>query len=293
MSEKGRFRDFSRPNLCRFLSVFVGCFSRRSIYNRGMKYLDTYIPKEYLALKINYCRNMLATLPRVVMHEYRTGGKLRKRVTVDNHRYSLGTEAGDKFCKIMHFRNKLEEELQICEAIWKHNFLKPVPEYKIPRVTRTLNIGYDKVVLNSDFFNSLKEDANNNYSKSTFYAFNGINYRSASERDIAIFYTEAGIPFKYEPEVWFNGMNKPAYPDFVLLIPELDTCKFHEHCGLMSFDNYIREVSLKCGTYARSGLLMDQDVFFTYSTDNVNLDFRYLSAKLNAVVYGTMLNFNQ
>ena len=25
----------------------------------------------------------------------------------------------------------------------------------------------------------------------------------------------------------------------------------------------------------------------------INLDFRYLSAKLNAVVYGTMLNFNQ
>ena len=56
---------------------------------------------------------------------------------------------------------------------------------------------------------------------------------------------------------------------------------------------YTDEVSLKCGTYARSGLLMDQDVFFTYSTDDVNLDFRYLSAKLNAVVYGTMLNFNQ
>ena len=147
--------------------------------------------------------------------------------------------------------------------------------------------------MNRDFFNSLKEDANTNYSKSSVYAFNGINYRSAAEREIAIFYTEAGIPFKYEPEVWFNGMNKPAYPDFVFLIPELDTCKFHEHCGLINYNNYVRDLSLKCGTYSSSGLMIDQDVIFTYSSDDINLDIRYLAAKLNTVVYGTMINFNQ
>ena len=88
-------------------------------------------------------------------------------------------------------------------------------------------------------------------------------------------------------------MNKPAFPDFVLLIPELDTCKFHEHCGLMNYNNYVRDVTLKCGTYAGSGLLLDQDVFFTYSNDDLTLDIRYLAAKLNSVVFGTMLNFNQ
>ena len=258
-----------------------------------MKYFDTYIPKEYLALKINYCRRQLELLPPIRMHEFKTRGKMSDRVVVNGHRYSLGTQEGDKYYKIMLLRNELEEKLQIYGAIWKHNFINPVPEYDIPKITRTLNTGYDQTVLNKDFFNSLKEDANKKYSKTSAYAFNGINYRSAAEREIAIFYTEAGIPFKYEPEVWFNGMNKPAYPDFVLLIPELDTCKFHEHCGLMNFNNYVRDVTLKCGTYAESGLLLDQDVFFTYSNDGLTLDIRYLSAKLNAVVYGTMINFNQ
>ena len=32
---------------------------------------------------------------------------------------------------------------------------------------------------------------------------------------------------------------------------------------------------------------------FTYSNDDLTLDIRYLSAKLNSVVFGTMLNFNQ
>ena len=258
-----------------------------------MKYFGTYIPQEYLALKINYCRQQLELLPRVSMHEFKVRGKLRDRVEIGNHRYSLGTQAGDKYYKIMLIRGELEEKLQIYEAIWKHNFLKPVPEYKLPEITRALNTGYEKVVLNKDFFNSLKEDSNKNYSKSSAYAFNGINYRSAAEREIAIFYPEAGIPFKYEPEVWFNGMSKPAFPDFVLLIPELDMCKFHEHCGLMSFNNYVRDVTLKCGTYAGAGLLLDQDVFFTYSSDDISLDIRYLSAKLNAMVFGTMINLNQ
>ena len=258
-----------------------------------MKYLDTYIPKEYLALKINYCRQKLAALPAVTMHEQKSKGKLITRFVVGKHRYNFDSKAGDRCQKIMVVRNELEEQLQIYEAIWKHNFLKPVPEYEVPKIIRTLNTGHDQVVLNRDFFNSLKEDANRNYSKSTSYSFNGINYRSAAEREIAIFYTEAGIPFKYEPEVWFNGMNKPTYPDFVFLIPELDTCKFHEHCGLINYNNYVRDLTLKCGTYSSSGLLLDQDVFFTYSSDDVALDIRYLSAKLDAVVFGTMLNFNQ
>ena len=258
-----------------------------------MKYFDTYIPQEYLALKINYCRRQLELLPPVSVHEQKSRGKTITRFVVGNHRYNLNSPAGDKYYKIMLLRSELEEKLQIYEAIWKHNFLKPVPEYDLPKITRTLNTGYDKIVLNRDFFNSLKEDANNKYSKSNAYAFNGINYRSAAEREIAIFYTEAGIPFKYEPEVWFNGMNKPAFPDFVLLIPELDTCKFHEHCGLMNYNNYVRDVTLKCGTYSGSGLLLDQDVFFTYSNDDLTLDIRYLAAKLNSVVFGTMLNFNQ
>jgi hypothetical protein len=257
-----------------------------------MKYFDTYIPQEYLALKINYCRKQLESLPPVRMHEHIIRGKTITKLLIDDHRFNLNSKTGDKYHKIFLLRNEMEEKLQIYEAIWKHNFLKPVPEFKIPKITRTLSTGYDKVILNRDFFDSLKEDSNHNYSKSTSYTFNGIQYRSASEREIAIFYTEAGIPFKYEPEVWLNGMSKPAYPDFVLLIPELDTCKFHEHCGLINYNNYVRDLTLKCGTYSSSGLLLDQDVFFTYRSDEIALDIRYLSAKLNSVVFGTMLNFN-
>ena len=102
-----------------------------------------------------------------------------------------------------------------------------------------------------------------------------------------------GIPFKYEPEVKLIGMNKPQYPDFVLYIPELDTCKFHEHYGLMNLKNYTRDIKIKCSTYTDAGLLLDQDVYFTYNTEDKPLDVRYIAAKLNAVIYGTIIGSDE
>ena len=60
--------------------------------------------------------------------------------------------------------------------------------------------------MNKEFFDSLKNDANSKYPKPTNNPFNGIYYRSAAEREIAIFYTEMGIPYKYEPEIMMKGL---------------------------------------------------------------------------------------
>ena len=57
----------------------------------------------------------------------------------------------------------------------------------------------------------------------------------------------------------------------------------------MSHSSYVRDLKLKCGTYTDAGLLLDQDVFFTYNTEDQPLDIRYMAAKLNGVIYGTMI----
>ena len=147
--------------------------------------------------------------------------------------------------------------------------------------------------MRTPFFDSLKNDANTMYPKPMLYPFNGIQYRSDIERQIAIGYTEMNVLFKYEPELWIAGMNKPIYPDFFLYIPELDTCKIHEHFGLMNFAKYTRDAKLKACTYIDAGLLIDQDVFFTYNTENQPYDFRYIAAKLDGAIYGNLLSSNE
>ena len=61
-----------------------------------MEYLDRYIPKEYLALKINHCKKRLRELPKITMHEHKVNGIIRTRVVVDKHRYNLTSDNGEE-----------------------------------------------------------------------------------------------------------------------------------------------------------------------------------------------------
>ena len=142
--------------------------------------------------------------------------------------------------------------------------------------------------MNREYFDSLENDANDTYFKNDNYRFDGIKYRSAAERDIAIFYTEMGIPFKYEPRVTLKGLVKPVYPDFVPYFEELDTCKFHEHFGIKNSSDYFNTIKFKFGNFANAGLIQDVDVIFTYDTDKTWFDPRCLSAKLNGAIYQTI-----
>ena len=259
-----------------------------------MEYTDKYIPKELLALKINYCRKRLSQLPKFNMHTHSVRGIQTVRMISSEHRYNLNSERGQAMYAAAVEREKLERQLEVYEAIWNCYYRMPPPEYDPPKVVKRLRTDYNRqVILNKEYFDALKNDANTMYPKPMLHPFNGIQYRSAAEKEIAMFYTEMGIPFKYEPEVRFPGVKKPQFPDFVLYITELDTCKFHEHFGLMNYASYNRDIKLKCTTFADAGLLIDQDVFFTYNTEDQPLDTRYLAAKINTAVYGTLINYNE
>ena len=45
---------------------------------------------------------------------------------------------------------------------------------------------------------------------------------------------------------------------------------------------------IKYGNYTNAGLIPDIDVLFTYANDENTFDPRFLSAKLNAAIYGTI-----
>ena len=74
-----------------------------------MDYLETYIPKEYLALKINYCKKQLEQLPKVKLCEYHTSGETIKRIVVGKHRYNLDSSNGKKYYAIWLEKKKREK----------------------------------------------------------------------------------------------------------------------------------------------------------------------------------------
>ena len=259
-----------------------------------MEILTPYIPKEYHALRINNCRQQLAALPEVTRSKRSVRGTIREVYIVNDHPYQLNSKTGQQLFLQEQQREKLLCELSRLEGIWNCYFRGLPPSDITPRKIRRryLNASEEPVVIDSKFFESLKHDSNPYYPEYKTAYYNGTYYRSAAEADIARFYTEQGIPFKYEPEIWLSGMNRAIYTDFVILIKELDLCKFHEHFGLKNSSDYTRKTSTTYNNSSGAGLLPELDVFYTYDVDDVPFDIRSLATKLNSAVYDSLLGVN-
>ena len=256
-----------------------------------MQILTPYIPKEYLALKINYCRQQLAALPEAVVTKRKIHGKLRDVIVYDTKCYSVNNPTGKSLCDAIRLREQFNSELYRLEVLWDCTFKGDPSADIIPRKIKRRFVGSagESVIINASFFDSLKHDSNPYYPEHKTHYYNGTYYRSPAEAEIARFYTEQGIPFKYEPEIWLNGMHRPVYTDFVILIRELDLCKFHEHFGLKNSVDYSRKTSTTYNNYSGAGLLPELDVFYTYDTDDAPFDIRSLHTKLNSVIYDSLL----
>ena len=255
-----------------------------------MAILDPYIPKEFLALQINYCKQQLAELPEVKISTRTKFGTVSKVYVVGTHFYQLNSKKGKELRSIYNKREELLCELSKLEGLWNSCFRGQTPPSIAPRkIKRRLFINSsNSVILNGDFFDSLKNDADPNHRESKTFFYNGTYYRSAPEVEIARYYTENGIPFKYEPEIWLNGLNYPIYTDFVVLIKALDLCKFHEHIGMKNSANYNRTTANKYINYSGAGLLPELDIFYTYDIPGVPFDLRTLPIKLNGVVHSSL-----
>lgn len=256
-----------------------------------MQILEPYIPKEYLALRINYCKQQLEELPEVKMAKRTIQGTMKDVYVHNNHSYIPGSKKGLQFKLSIQQREVIECELSKLEGIWNSAFRGLPPEdIKPKKIERCLlNSAGESVIIDGEFFDSLKHDSNPFFPEHKTHYFNGTYYRSAAEADIARFYTEQGIPFKYEPEIRLSGLKYPIYTDFVILIRELDLCKFHEHFGLKNSSDYDRKTSTTYNNYSGAGLLPELDVFYTYDVDNAPFDIRSLHTKLNSVVYDSLL----
>lgn len=255
-----------------------------------MSILEPFVPREYLALQINYCKQQLAMLPEVSMSQRFVRGEKKTIFRCNNHINWANSLAGQELQRIYAQREELLSKLSILEGLWNSRFRCAPPPYIRPRkIQRKLFISStESVVIDSKFFESLKNDADPNHRESKTCFYNGIYYRSTAEVDIARYYTENGIPFKYEPEIWLKGLNRPIYTDFVILIRELDLCKFHEHIGMKNSADYNRITSIKYNNYSGAGLVPELDSFYTYDLPGIPFDLRTVPIKVNSVVHSSL-----
>ena len=255
-----------------------------------MAILEPFVPREYLALQINYCKQQLAMPPEVNMGFHTVRGERKIIFKYDNHKIGATTQNGKELQRIYEQREELLRKLSKLEGLWHSEFRGLPPSYIAPRkIQRRLYISAtESVILDSKFFDSLKNDADPNHREGKTYFYNGIYYRSSAEVDIARYYTETDTPFKYEPEIWLKGLHRPIHPDFVTLVRELDLCKIHEHFGMKNAADYNRITAVKYNNYSGAGLVPGLDTYFTYDVPDIPFDLRCVPIKLNSAVYSSL-----
>jgi len=103
---------------------------------------------------------------------------------------------------------------------------------------------------------------NDLYSESAIYAYNGINFRSMSERTIAEQLDKYGLLYRYEPI--FGLMEMDVSPDFLVKNPFTNKVVIWEHFGAFNQTKYADDMNDKMDAYLNQGFQIGFDLITTF-----------------------------
>ena len=116
-----------------------------------------------------------------------------------------------------------------------------------------------------------------------FEALDGTKMRSLGEVIIANFLLMAGIPFVYEVPMKING--ELVLPDFrILSLIDLKTVIIIEHQGMLFTEEYPFKYIRSLRLYLQSDLIINQDLFFTFTDKQGRFDIRQLTGIIRQFV---------
>lgn len=116
-----------------------------------------------------------------------------------------------------------------------------------------------------------------------YEALDGTRMRSLGEVIIANFLLMAGIPFVYEVPMEING--ELVLPDFkILSLIDLKTVIIIEHQGMIFTEDYPHKYIRSLRLYLQSDLVLNQDLFFTFTDDKGKFDIRQLTVIIRQFV---------
>lgn len=116
-----------------------------------------------------------------------------------------------------------------------------------------------------------------------YEALDGTKMRSLGEVIIANFLLMAGIPFVYEVPMKING--ELVLPDFrILSLLDLKTVIIIEHQGMIFTEEYPIKYIRSLRLYLQSDLIINKDLFFTFTDKKGRFDIRQLTSIIRQFV---------
>ena len=107
-----------------------------------MDIFTSYIPREYLALKINYRRAVLKKRSDIkVAQNIKKDGKLQYRCSAGGHRHWADSPKGKLLFNEWKLAEKIRFELESLESQWNSIYLSPLPDsFNIQTIKRSIII---------------------------------------------------------------------------------------------------------------------------------------------------------
>lgn len=236
----------------------------------------------YLALVINAAEEFLLNTtevkryPKSNEHQKHYVYYYTDSTTCKRHAHQDNSPKGQTLAKVYALRAATKNKLKQYRVMWDTLYAFPCPKLNLPKLRKSR-----QAFITRELFDSLVPESNpREVDKSNPY--NGINFRSKSEREIAEYLDELGIAYKYEPRL--RIMNTDIYPDFVCFIPELGIGFIIEHFGMMDSPKYLEHANKVIQSYLNCGFLPGIDILFTYERSNYPPRANYFESQINRML---------
>jgi len=230
------------------------------------------MPMELHALTINYDRKRIDELPNVYLSTRSKNGKNTEYVVLgDTYRIYLASgKTGKQYLAMVREREETIAELKVLESLWQSKYRFDVPQELQPRAIRRMAV--DRATFDAMAERRCTKEF------TSYFKFNGEEYRSKSECSIASVYTSFGMPFKYETR-YGN-----YFPDFTVYAKVIGRYFYHEHYGMMDSDTYRESYIKKQSYYSDNGLIAGLDVLSTFESTFLSFDERVAAQKINSLI---------
>ena len=242
----------------------------------------TTVSQYLLAIKINAYEQYLEKTLTIRKHDLTYNGAKTvaysyiDQTTRQKHKHFSSCKKGAQLEHLFNHRELIKSKLAHYRTLWNSNFIQPCPTIDLEKIRKSRSSFITKELFDSLVPNSNPRpiDRPNPY--------NGIVFRSKSEREIAEILDEIGIDYKYEPLMRLNDID--MYPDFVCFIPEIGIGFIIEHFGMIDNVNYVETSIRKFRTYTSLGLVPGIDILFTYEKSTVPPTAAYFRSSVNFIL---------
>lgn len=242
---------------------------------------------ERLRLNLTYekkllrsCRNSIKGLPKGGLTCYSRNDCVYYKKNFSGTQKYIGTadQAEVQKLKKRHLLNNmigiLEKNTELMESL-----VNGYQEYNPLVLQNSFSKAYQDI--NYDMISELGlvlEPAVNSFKEDEKYytTSSGLRVRSRVEAIIADLYTQKNIPFQYEQRLYFDD-GSMIHPDFTVFKPSEKRFLYHEHVGLLSDPEYLKNYLWKFEHYIANGYYPYHDVLFTYEKPDAGIDINEIS----------------